>query len=270
MAVTEERMESVLMSGPRLSPSRSLERKRLTPYFWARFIQGFAVMAVSAAICGGVAFERMANRAYLEMADKFSWMVLVTGDALQMDEVGRQLKLLPGARDVSLITSEEAFQGLQNDPLYLGDINSFEAADLPTSWRVHWDPRSVDFSLLPLFAEDVRRVSGVIDVAYDPRQLEMIHHLRGQRYAVLTALWTVGLVVALGALFLFGRLIFFNRSLRWTFATVGEFLFQDQIWWMGGFALAWKFLERAVPWPLLAGGLIIGFLHLSWESLEKR
>ena len=258
------------MSAPKLTPSRPAPRWRTTPLFWSRLIQGFAVMSISAGICCSIALERISRQAYLEMADKFSWMVLVTGDELQMDEVGRQLKLLPGARDVSLVTAEAAFQDMQNDPLYLGDVNSFEASDLPSSWRVHWDPRSVDFSLLPLFAEDMRHVSGVVEVAYDPRQLEMIHHLRAQRYAVQTALWVAGLVVALGTLFLLGRLVFFSRPFRWTGKSAALFLLQDELWWAAGFFLAWKFLERAVPWPFVALGLAVGLIHLCWETLEKR
>ncbi len=270
MTIVEEQMERTPLITARRSTPSHRRGSRFTPSFWTRLLLGLGVMAVSVAISGGFALDRISHQAHIEMADKFSWLVLVKGDALEIDEVGAQLKLLPGARDVVLITPESAFQDLQNDPLYIGDTNAFDADDLPFSWRVRWNPRAVDFSLLPLFSEDVRRVPGVVEVAYDPRQLEMIHRLRVQRFAVQTALWLTGFVVALGILFLLGRLLFFGGGLRWKTRAAAIFLLRDELWWLGGFLIAWQFLDRAVPWPALLWGLLLGFLHLCWDTLEKR
>lgn len=213
---------------------------------------------------------RLTETSYLTAADQFSWMVLVQGDSLQNDEIGGRLRQLPGAREVTYVSSDSAFQDLQKDPLYMVDTSAFEAKDLPNSWRVHWDARAVDFSLLPIFAGDVRHLDGVMEVAYDPRHLDFIHRLRVHFFAIQTALWCVGFLAATATLLLIGRLLFFKSPRNLSWGSVGRAAFRDELWWLLGCVPVWFALSRSLPWPFAVGGWAVGVLHALWDAHESR
>src|SRR5947207_2245030 len=106
--------------------------------------------------------------------------------------------------------SAEAFAKLQADPMYFGELSAFKPDDLPSTWRVAWEPSPLDFSLLEVWSEDAKRLPSVINVAYDPSTIRMIKGLRLEWYKVQMSLSLLGLGLALFTVLLLGRALFFT------------------------------------------------------------
>lgn len=272
MELLEEKTERMSFSMRAVVDEKPRKARRWawTPALWPVFFRGLLVMALASVWAGLATLHTLTRNSFLDSAHSFSWMVVVRGASLEADQVGAALKVLPGVLGVTFVSSEEAFQQIQSDPLYLTDVSAFEASDLPSSWRVEWDPSSVDFSLLPLFAEDVRRISGVADVAYDPRHLDMVHRHRSLWFAVQAAIWMAGMVTAVGALILLGRFFFFGFLRRSNWREAGRRIVIDSLWWLAGCAVVWGFLSRQTPWTVAFGGILAGCLHYVWNVLETR
>lgn len=236
---------------------------------WSSILSGLFVVFLSVGLLGLSSLRKSLTSSLASAVQSFNWMVLVEGDSLQNDEVGRYLKQLPGAKEVTFVSSQEAFAKLQADPLYFNDLSSFKPEDLPASWRVSWDGDSLDFSLLDLWAEDVKHLPSVTNLAFDPHAVSLIKGLRSAWYAVRLTLAALVLSGLIFVMVLLGRLLFFTSLNGAQFQKIGSTLLIDGLLWAAAGLAIYK-LVGPFEWPLWAGGLVIGFIHFIWKVLEKR
>jgi hypothetical protein len=264
--------EAVSAKEERSAPTGRLKKSKRgsfrSPGTWPRLLTSLFLILFSIGLLGLSSLRHTVGASVAEAVGAFNWMVLVRGDSLQIDEVGRFLKQLPGAKEVSFVSPQESFAKLQADPLYFNDLSAFKAEDVPASWRVGWEADPLDFSLLEIWAEDVRRLPSVINVAYDPSAILTIKGLRSAWYKIRLTLASIVLVGVLFTVILLGRLLFFTPLSSAVFAKMWPTILLDQVLWTIG-GLAVFRLVGPFEWPLWTGGLVIGLLHSLWNALEK-
>jgi len=236
-------------------------RQTKSEKFWRHLFWGGFLLTVSLFITGVVFFKESLNQSWSSQFNQFRWIVMVRGNQLQVDEVGRLLNKLDGVRGAMYVPSFQAFEKLRQDPLFNKDLIDLDPALLPPSWEVQWKPgMELKAAQIDDVLSEVASFPGVLDVAYDSTRWQT---LLSQKRKFLQLRWLLSLVSLVGIFWGFvfvGRILFFKKY-HW----IGQKKFfiavlHDSLWWSLGF-LGIGLLLGWTPWMLLGAGAGIGVLR---------
>lgn len=233
---------------------------------WGELFSGLLIFSV--AFTWGVAagMDASFSSSLDRLSSRFRWLVLVQGNQLQVDEVGRFLKTLDGTASVSFLSPEELVKPLKNDPLLGDDSTYVDARYVPPSWSVNWTSDMLrDTARLRDIQQDVRNFPGVVDVAYDGRALDLFQqiHVHELQVKAGTAFFRF-LMVLLLALML-GRLAFFTSYARKPAPRDALRVLGGAAWWFLGLMAAASLFGTAA-WPSLAVGAALGLVRALWRA----
>jgi len=252
---------------PKLSRESRIDSETLPPQrtksekFWSRLFWGGFLLTLSLFVTGVVFFKETMNRSWTSQFNQFRWIVMVRGNQLQVDEVGRLLNKLDGIRGVVYVPSFQAFEKLKQDPLFNKELKDLDPALLPPSWEVQWKPGTeLKAAQIEDVLSEVASFPGVLDVAYDWTRWQT---LLSQKRKFLQLRWLLSLVSLVGLFwgFIFvGRILFFKKfhGTRQKIFLVA--ILHDVLWWSLGF-LGIGLLLGWTPWALLGVGVGIGVLR---------
>ncbi|MCB4755629.1 MAG: hypothetical protein LHV69_01110 [Elusimicrobia bacterium] len=247
-----------------MKPKRRFSDKRPTWLF------SLVVLLVSYSLGGLVLLQNQLSRSLDTEMKNFSWLVVVQGDTIEVDEVGRLLRQREGVKDVRLLSPEEVFNRLNQDPLLSENLRTVGPAFFPVSWMVEWLPSELAVDRQDNHVREIRQIPGVLDIAFDEKSLRSLHILRRhwlQARVLLVSLTLLGLLVAL--IFL-GRLLFFTSKEGFDFTQLAMTTFFDELAWVIGILLVSATAGQA-PLYFYMGGLILGpFHYLWWFQNEKK
>lgn len=108
----------------------------------------------------------------------YQWLVMAEGDTVAIDEVGRFLKKMDGAENVTFISPDDVLEKAKLDGLLAADLSLLESNPFPAGWVVQWQEGAFGPTRLKEAAEEVKSFPGVVDIATDPLSLEKIHLYR--------------------------------------------------------------------------------------------
>jgi len=243
-------------SNPSRSPSRG-------SYFYLLF-----VLTLSLSLACLVSLRNQTAASSQEAIKNFQWMVLVEGSQLEIDEVGRSLRQLPGVQDVTFVSKDDAFSSLKEDQMLFEDLNLFGPDDLPSSWRVTWLPEALDSGQMDDFIHDTQRLAGVTDIAFDRKTIDVNKRIRQTLYQLNLILSALMLIGAVFVALLLGRTLFFTHHKKFDGRRALVVIAQDQIAWAIGFFLVRQRLG-SLGWKFLIVGLIVGAVHSLWFFYES-
>ncbi len=268
----EERKQEILENksdnlhndlSPFAAPVRSWDK------FWTFVFYGFFIFSASFGFGGLVLLKNQLNQDYQDKVEPFKWLVLVKGDPLEIDEVGRFLKQYPEAIEVTFLSPSTVFEQLQHDPLFQDDMNGIKPTDVPPCWQVKWEAQHLNFSQLEDRISETRRFPGVLDVAYDPQLIQSIqssHRFWIEARFLLAFLAFLGVVASV---LLAGRVLFFTELRKVDLKVLGKILLFNQFTWSLGYLFLIK-TAGALPWYFLGGGIMAGLIHFLWITSKRR
>lgn len=217
---------------------------------------GFLCLVLSVLTCGILFIKEDLRTGWTSQTDQFKWLVLVQGDPLDIDEVGRFLTQLEGVSAVKFISSQEVFDQIKSDPLFAKDFKDLGPQVIPASWEVKWIPSYLDRAANPELINEVKRLQGILDIAYDINTLNSIRSLRTrwlQVRLVLAAAFTLALLWAVGLL---GRALFFRDASLWSVRGTAPLFSVLFVAWAAGAALVYWQLGP-FPWIAFGGGVVV-------------
>lgn len=230
-------------------------------------LQGFIIVAFEFLIGGALALKNISYANWQNEAGDFRWLVLVRGDLVAVDDVGRFLSSLDGVKETRLLDRAQILSELSEEQLWPDEAAAVGTDSLPQSWMVRWgqNPRSLQDQQALL--SDIRKKDGVVDVAFDPHALERI---RSWRKMLLTSRFVLGsvsflLVLAFG--WIVGKYLFFSSLKMPRWAETWRILASDFIPWLAGYFLS-ALIYGWLPPAVLLGGLILGVAHVVWEQSQ--
>jgi hypothetical protein len=186
-------------------------------------------------------------------------MVLVEGDPVQVDEVGRFLKQLDGVNNVRFMSSSDVYQQLSQEPMLAPQMGLFGTDAFPATWVMDWVPSEFDVNRQQNLLGDIKKFTGVLDVAFDQKAGESIQLIRRHWLEVRVVLSLLTFLVIGSMAWLLGRLFFVPLD-RFHWKSVGVALISDELGWIAGLLLLRQVLG-GLPWAFYTGGFVVGFLH---------
>lgn len=246
------------MSDAPFDPMPPQPRSSRWPSVWRQSCAFLLVAAVAFATGSLVALKDRLAVDWQTALTNFRWIVLVSGDNVEIDEVGRYLKQMDGVASTTLLPPNAIIDQLKTEPLLADQIPLLDQAALPAVWNVGWGA-GIDASSMVENLQELKKLPGVVDVAFDGRELRT---LVGSRVLWLKVRVIVSALALLGAaLFclLLGRLLFFASS-RSLGKAVPAATVTGVLAWAAGLALAWKLVGPFSP--LLAWGGAVAILSL--------
>lgn len=232
-----------------------------------RLLIALLFFGLSVGACGLFAIKNQMYAAWNQALGRFHWMVLVQGDQIQVDEVGRFLRQIDGVSDVGLISAEDTLQRLKDEANFSQGISYFEGNPFPPSWKVTWKSEVMSPAKMQEVLQDVRTFPGVLDVAFDSAALQDLHRFRMHWYQVKTVL---ALLMFAGVLFLavlFGFFLFSTNFHKAQWGKIMAAICLDTFYCSLGFAAVLQFMG-SLPWELLWGGVILSLSRQAWVSLS--
>ncbi len=254
-------------SAPRMTsifdtPIASHDRPpRRWPYkLWRSAVASLTIAAVAFTLSGLMALrDQMATGWQSAFAD-FRWTVLVTGDQVELDEIGRYLKQLDGVDEATFLPSAAIMDRLKNEPLLADHLAVLDPSRLPSLWQISWTP-ALDLSIVDDTVEEIRRLPGVVDVSYERRELDKIRFFRSAWYRVRLVLSGAALLGAVLGSLLLGRFLFFTNLRLLRSNHVIEVVILGIFAWLAGLVMA-RELVGTFSWHLAWGGLAAGLARL--------
>lgn len=197
---------------------------------------------------------------------KFRWIVLVQGETLQIDEVGRFLKQLEGVESVIYHSPEQGKERIQNEALFFEDLRDIPPSLIPASWEIRWndqfDPSRDDVGQI---LDEILGLPSVLDVALNEDQWHQVQRSKLIYFEVRLILALGALLLALFGIVFVARALFFGHAAFVGWKSAALLFFQDGAAWAIGWGLAWLVLGRLSPY-LLFGGLVLFLFHLLMVS----
>jgi len=235
---------------------------RRWPYqLWRGAVAFLTTAVVAFTLSGLVAMRDRLAVGWQGALSDFRWTVLVTGDQVELDEIGRYLKQLDGVDEATFLPSAAILDRLKNEPLLQDHLGALDPARLPSLWQLSWTP-ALDLSLVDETVADVRRLPGVVDVSFEQREVDKIRLFRAAWYkSRLVLSGAVVLGVLLGSLLL-GRFLFFTDLRLLRANRVAEVVAIGMVGWLAGLVMASE-LIGPFSWHLAWGGLVAGVARLS-------
>ena len=228
---------------------------------WRETVAFLTISAVGLGVAGLMAVRDFSASAWRQAFGDFHWVVLVTGDAVELDEIGRYLKQMDNVAEVTLFPSDAVIDRLRREPLLERHVGVLDPARLPSFWRVNWAP-TFDASRMDDLIAEIRRLPGVMDVAFDIRELDKVRYFRAVWFKVRLLLSSIALVgILLGAVVL-GRFLFFAPPFAFSALAISLTLMAAMAAWVGGLAGA-RVLVGDFSWQLAWGGLAAGIVRVA-------
>ncbi len=228
-------------------------------------LQSLLIIGLEVLFGGIWALKDLSYIEWQSEVQNFQWLVLVKGDVVTVDEVGRFLTGINGVKEAQLISKEQILDRLQKEELWPEDAGKAGIDFLPHTWLVTWKENPSALEDQKSTIEDIKNLSGVIDVAFDSRGQERI---RGWRQFWLTSRLIMGALIVLTIL-IFGLIVgkwLVSSRLKlppWKKAVTDIGLVF--IPWAAGYFLS-ALLFGFVPVIVLVGGLVIGVGQLIWAQ----
>lgn len=237
-------------------------RPRRWPYrVWRGLVAFLATAAVGFTLSGLLALrDRLVDGWKAAYAD-FRWVVLVSGDQVELDEIGRYLKQLDGVNEATLLPGGAILDRLRREPLLQNHLSSLDASQLPSLWEVTFTS-SFDLSTLDDTLGEVRKLPGVIDVTLDRRDVAQIRYFRSAWLKVRLVLAGLALIGVILAALLLGRFLFFTSLGSLKVARSLEVFAVAALGWLAGLGLA-RGLIGPFSWQLAWGMLAAGLARLA-------
>ncbi|MBV9079869.1 MAG: hypothetical protein JO102_01980 [Elusimicrobia bacterium] len=250
------------------SPPDALERPRRSwNGLWRAALAFLGVSFAGAAFAGLLALKQRAYSDWSGALSDFKWVVLVSGEPLQIDEVGRSLKELDAVAGVVYKTPQDMMTRLSSEPLLAKQLDAIDPAQLPGSWLVEWTPE-FDASKMGDTLDEIRRMPGVVDVAFDTRQLDKVRVFRLMWLDLRLVLSILAAIGTLIAVLLFGRFLFFRPGPLPEAARVWALLIFSTVAWAAGAGVV-AALVGPFSWHVLWGGPIVGLTRLAWAGTRR-
>ena len=241
--------------------------RRWTYQLWRGSVAFLTVAAVAFTLSGLVGLrDHLASGWQAAFAD-FRWTVLVTGDQVELDEIGRYLKQLDGADDVTFLPAAAIMDRLKNEPLLADHLSVLDPAKLPSIWQVTWSP-ALDISAIDETIEDLRKLPGVVDISFERRELDKIRLFRAAWFKVRLVLSGAAVIGALLGSILFGRFLFFTNLRVLRPARIANIFLLAMAGWIAGLVMA-RELVGPFSWQLAWGGLAAGLARLSASHTRR-
>lgn len=201
-----------------------------------------------------------AERMWRSSMDEFKFLVLASGNSIQVEEVGRYLRQQEGVESVVFRSADEALEKLKQDPTFEEDLRDIKNNPLPPIWQVTWKKDAFDNAHMKDFLQDIRVLPGVLDVSYDSAALSRIHTARLRLLEIKTGLSLALFLGILLAAVLIGRLFVVPAA---SGKSTGLGIIRDIAAWTTGFFLVFLTLGH-IPYLLLAFAVLAAGLSALW------
>lgn len=190
----------------------------------------------------------------------FRWVVLVDGDQVTIDEIGRFLNQSEGAADVTFVSAADSLAYFRQVGDLSTELQGLEQNPFPSAYHVQWNPNVLESDRLTQLLQDVRTFPGVVDVAYDGRTLASLRDARLVYFQVRAALSAALFLGCIALVVLIGRFFFSSAVKRFSFRSFAGRAAVDGLTWAAGVFVASR-LVPGVPWPIYFSGLLVGALR---------
>ena len=248
-------------------PADDAPRARWMPRLWRRVCAFLGIAAAALTVAGLVSLKDSLAAQWRAAAGDFRWVVLVTGDAVDVDEVGRFLKELDSVGSVTLTPASAILDELRNEPMLAGQMSALDPSALPSAWQVAWSP-DMDAAQLSSDLDDLRRLPAVVDVAYDRRDLEKIAAYRNAWLKVRVLLSALLVIGATLFAVLLGRFLFFTNLRAIRLPAFAAFTLGAVLAWIAGLAIGWWLVGPFDP-RLAWGALAAAIARLAWGRVRE-
>lgn len=215
-----------------------------------------------------VSIEKKFTTTWKTDVEKFLWVVLVQGDQIVMDEVGRFLNQAEGVQGVTFVSAEQSLQHFKDSGDMTDELRGLDVNPFPAAYHVRWESAILESDRLSSTLHDLRMFPGVVDVAYDGRTLSSLRDARLVSYQVRATLAVVILLVSMGVVLVIGRFLFLARLEQFSAKSLLLQMMADGLAWATGVLLASRFLP-GMPWWLYTVGLGLGAVR-SMHRLAAR
>lgn len=259
---TIERFQSTPPFDPITEPPHKTEQPaRRWPYrLWRGSLAFLTVSTISFGLCSLVALRESCNAGWRNAIRDFRWAVLVTGDQIEVDEIGRFLKQIDGAGEVVFLPPEAIVDRLRRESLLQNQISALDPSRLPAIWQVDWS-ESLNLETIDDTLADLKRVPGVMDVAFEQRELDKVRYFRRQWFKTRLALSVLCVLGALMAVVFLGRFLFFTELFLLRPSVVVKLLLLPVAGWVVGMVLAHQTIGT-FSWNWAWGGLVAGAVRV--------
>jgi len=230
-------------------------------------LSGLVILMAAFVLGSLLCLENNFHASMVSFAEEFKWMVLVNGSPVEIDDVGRALKQLDAGNDVRFVSSQVIADKLNQDPMLSREITPESTSLFPPSWEVSWSTVNLDYDKQSLLLSEVRRLPGVIDIAYDQHLLDLAHRFKSQWLLAKMALSAVLFLTVVALFILGGRALFFFGT-QWP--SLMDFtiqMSQDFLWWGAGILLIGAALGTP-RWEWALGGVVAGIFHFFLRASE--
>jgi len=237
-------------------------------YWWPVLIQ--IILLVSGEFLLGAiwSWKNLSFDCWQNEMKNFQWLVLVKGDMVTVDEVGRFLSELDGVKETKLLDRAQILEKLSQEQLWPEDAALQGSDSIPQTWLVQWDENPRSLSDQKSLLADIQKKDGVVDVAFDPHSLERIRLWR--------KMWLTSRIALAGALFLLililgviaGKLIFSSHRRKPSWPIIGKVMGVNVGAWALGYGIA-GIAFGFLPVFFLAGGVLTGIFQILWQQSEN-
>lgn len=268
--LAEQSQRMVLRRGKNFSTARFIDKLKARLFWDGVFHEifvGFVISIIAFLLSSLVFVQNRFEQAFQKNINDFNWIVLVRGDQLAIDEVGRFLKQFDDVHQIEFISSEQLIDRIYTEGVSRDDLNLINRSQLPSSWRVSWLPNANFTKLINENLPDMKNFPAVVDVVYDSNVLARMNENRWHSAQLKLCLSAFLFLCLLFTFLLLGKILFFGslstKQLKaaWPLALSGV-----AFWWLGvGFFAA---VIGPVDWGILGAGAIV-FFYRSLFSISK-
>jgi cell division protein FtsX len=135
---------------------------------------GIVISIISFLLASLVFFNDQLAVAQKKYLQDFHWLVLVRGDQLGVDEVGRFLRQFDGVERAEYMSSDTLLGRVAKEGVSDEDLNFIKAGSLPSAWEVKWTEEADMRKMLTESLVDIKNFPGVVDVLYSGDTLRNI------------------------------------------------------------------------------------------------
>jgi len=239
---------------------KRISRKSFWQQVFKEVLVGFLVTLMAFLFSSLVFFKNQLALSANKSLEAFHWMVMVQGDQITIDEIGRYLNQFDHVERVDFLSKENLFDQIQKEGISREDLSLLNPTLLPSVWKIKWTKDADLAKLLSESLADVKNFPGVTDVVYSNeilKELKTNEWQANQLKLCLSGFLFLGLgmfLVLLGKTVFFSELSLSKRKGAWPFATAA-FLF-----WSMGVGL-FTLLVGPVSLSLFAAAAVIALLR---------
>jgi len=248
------------------SPLPSQQRELVLKHIW----WGFGIIFASLLLGTLLSLKNEFKQESLKGMGSFRWYVMMEGDQVQIDEIGKYLKQLDGVSSITFTAPQDMVKRLQEGGKNADYLDHLDLSYFPWTWEIEWQTSfSFTHDELNILYDEIKHMPSVLDVSYDLKSWNSIK--KNEVY------WTqlrviLSLIALLGILFsvvAVGYTFFFTEVRPLPLKNVLVTLAVDTLLWLCGYLVINQILVPLPPVYLL-GGLIMGFFHLLWKIQDGK